>query len=245
VSNRGLYARQDTKLPNVTESRQTIKIQLNSAMAKYQDNAEEGRQGIWDAIHLFARYGAESYKQQSLRLAGRGGDLISGFTLHAMEQVEAGKYSGPEPFDHWMEVVFRNYANDELSELTQEKTKKYVETPGRHSPDDSETEAGHVSSDDVSSEQKNLDSGGLRLSSWTDERLRQLDNSADLAYAQLLMQGLNQKQAAVRMEESVVTARKREQRIRTALDAMETVSLQAVAEDETHTRTQPRSPARL
>lgn len=46
------------------------------------------------------------------------------------------------------------------------------------------------------------------------------------------MQGLNQKQAAVRMEESVVTARKREHRIRTALGAMGTVDLQACAEDE-------------
>ena len=232
-------------IPKVTESRQTIKAQLNDAMAKYQNCAEEGVQGLWEAIHLFARHCAAAYKQEYLRTAGLQGDLTNDFTLHAMEKAQGGMFSGVKvedgievevPFDHWIETTFRNYANTELSDLTDHR-KRFLEIATGDDAAKPREEVANVSSNVSAQKHQLREAQKLRLGTasdqrqswWTDERLRELPK-ADQEYAAFLMQGLNQKQAAVRMEESVVTARKREQRIRAALDTG-TDSPQAVSVD--------------
>jgi hypothetical protein len=73
-----------------------------------------------------------------------------------------------------------------------------------------EVEKGYSSSDSIAMQQW---SSQQRLQTDVAEALKEFDKS-DQAYAAFLKAGLNQKQAAAEMDESVVTSRKREARIR-------------------------------
>jgi DNA-directed RNA polymerase specialized sigma24 family protein len=203
------------------QKEKALEALLDRQMATFSKDQELHRQDLWDAVFVLAMIRAkDSYKQLSLRVAGTEEDMAHEFCLHAMNQIDEGMYSGTGLFSGWIKKVYRNFANTALNTLTKDK-KKYC---GLQSPDDNpdgdvpagegmEVQKGYVSSDQMAWQEYSREQG------------RQFDvkkaledlSPADQAYAALLSTGLSQTDAAEGMEESVVTSRKRETRIRAAL----------------------------
>ena len=193
----------------------SLEALLDDAMACYKADADAGWNQLWDALHTLGEYRSEAFKQQTVRLLGWGEDLTQDFVLHAWKQIENGKWIGKGPFSHWIKTVYRNLANHQLSEITAERNRTEGLSPEPTNGEDSDKgyATGYVYTEGVSIP---LWQAAQRQEEDMVKALYQLP-AADKAYADFLKAGLNQKEAAQKMGESVPTSRKREERIRTAL----------------------------
>ena len=199
----------------VTFTKVEIEAHLESSYQKYQANpGEDGTAQLWAALHLYARFMSQGSKQQSLRAIDRDEDLVTDLTLHAVQKIQNGKYAGPEPFSHWLTVVYWNFTKTRLTSLTKEKVTFVGFREGElpKGPESGEVDLGCIFENQ------------LPFASDEDSRrylpahfLDSVKDPTDRAYAALLAFGLTQKEAAGATGESTVTARKREVRIRTAL----------------------------
>ena len=192
-----------------------MEVLLDEAMSVFLSDQDSGWNQLWDVLNLLGTYRSQSYKQQSFRRLGWEGDLTADFVTHIWAMIQSGRFSGKGKFSHWAKKVYRNFANTALSNLTRERNQIVGLAPTPLSAGSAYEEQHYVFTEGVS-EASLLTS--QRQKERLTEALRGLSNS-DKAYVAFLKAGLNQKEAAKRTGESTVTARKREQRIREALQA--------------------------
>jgi hypothetical protein len=105
------------------ENETSLEQLLNDSMVRFQSATEHSKEHLWIALKRFAYYRCErSYKQLSFRRAGTELDVAHAFAAHAIRKIEAHKYKGTGLFSHWINKVFRTYADTELQKITRDKS---------------------------------------------------------------------------------------------------------------------------
>ncbi len=215
----GTYKRKGLAAKRVQESFDEVKAKLDTAFSSFRLDSEESCECLWTAIETYCQRFTHGLRQWSIQRAGWEEDLVNDLTAHVFEKTKASKFDGRGRYSGWVSTVCFNFCTDSLKAFSKERD----EFDGLITGEQSEAEEhrpkkgrswGRQSSGD---ERFTLERSEARLQGTMENVIEALENPADRAYARFMELGLNQKQAALEMCESVVTARKREQRVRAAL----------------------------
>jgi DNA-directed RNA polymerase specialized sigma24 family protein len=220
------YGRTSKEL-NRTGSATDIDNFVDKAMEAYCEDPIVGRDRLLKALYKFSCWKSFEYKQQSLRNLQRQEDHAQDFVIHALEGVEGGKYAGREQFHHWLNVVYVNFGINTLNKLSREKRRLCGLAEPDPEVENGKVDAGYHCADSLS---LNLYSRAQKNAEIAEQKRDRVTSAleflspADQAYASFLSQGLNQKDAAAAMGESVVTSRKRQTRVEKALSESDEVA---------------------